>query len=77
MNRKAHFLGLDHTQYHEPTGLSVMNVSTAEELVDIVLEAGSLLIMKGKTQENWLHSLPKTTKVTFPRVNLTFRNIYT
>ena len=39
MNRKAKLLGLDHTQYHEPTGLSVMNVSTAEELVDIVLEA--------------------------------------
>jgi serine-type D-Ala-D-Ala endopeptidase (penicillin-binding protein 7) len=39
MNRKAKLLGLDHTQYHEPTGLSAMNVSTAEELIDIVLEA--------------------------------------
>lgn len=39
MNRKAHILGLTHTQYHEPTGLSVFNVSTADELVDIVLEA--------------------------------------
>jgi serine-type D-Ala-D-Ala endopeptidase (penicillin-binding protein 7) len=39
MNRKAKLLGLDYTQYHEPTGLSSMNVSTAEELVDIVLEA--------------------------------------
>lgn len=39
MNRKAHLLGLTHTQYHEPTGLSVFNVSTADELVDIVLEA--------------------------------------
>jgi D-alanyl-D-alanine carboxypeptidase len=39
MNRKAKLLGLDYTQYHEPTGLSIFNVSTAEELVDIVLEA--------------------------------------
>ena len=39
MNRKAKLLGLDYTQYQEPTGLSAMNVSTAEELVDIVLEA--------------------------------------
>ena len=39
MNYKAHRLGLEHTQYHEPTGLSVFNVSTAEELVDIVLVA--------------------------------------
>jgi len=39
MNHKAHMLGLEHTQYNEPTGLSIFNVSTAEELVDIVLEA--------------------------------------
>lgn len=39
MNHKAYTLGLSHTKYHEPTGLSVFNVSTAEDLVDIVLEA--------------------------------------
>jgi D-alanyl-D-alanine endopeptidase (penicillin-binding protein 7) len=39
MNYKAHMLGLSYTQYHEPTGLSVFNVSTADELIDIVLEA--------------------------------------
>ena len=55
---------------------SLKHIQTKQK-IDIVLEAGSLLIMKGKTQENWLHSLPKTTKVKFPRVNLTFRNIYT
>jgi hypothetical protein len=33
------------------------------------------LEMKGTTQTYWLHSLPKTTKVTRPRVNLTFRTI--
>jgi len=43
MNHKARMLGLEHTQYHEPTGLSVFNVSTAEDLVDIVLEAGKYL----------------------------------
>jgi D-alanyl-D-alanine endopeptidase (penicillin-binding protein 7) len=39
MNHKAKMLGLEHTQYQEPTGLSVFNVSTAEDLVDIVLAA--------------------------------------
>ena len=39
MNFKVQRLGLEHTQYHEPTGLSVFNVSTAEDLVDIVLAA--------------------------------------
>lgn len=43
--------------------------------VSIQLEPGSLLLMKGSTQENWLHSLPKTKKVKEPRINLTFRNI--
>lgn len=43
--------------------------------VSLNLEAGSLLMMKGATQTHWLHSLPKTTKVDTPRINLTFRTI--
>lgn len=43
--------------------------------VSVGLQNGSLLIMKGTTQTNWLHSLPKTTKINKPRVNLTFRTI--
>ena len=41
----------------------------------INLDAGSLLVMKGETQTNWLHRLPPTTKVYTPRINLTFRTI--
>ncbi len=43
--------------------------------VSIVLEKGSLLVMKGTTQTNWLHRLPPTKKVNTPRINLTFRTI--
>lgn len=43
--------------------------------VELILEHGSLLVMKGKTQTYWLHRLPPTKKVTIPRVNLTFRTI--
>lgn len=43
--------------------------------VEIVLEHGSLLLMKGETQTHWLHRLPPTTKVNDPRINLTFRTI--
>jgi len=39
MNYKATRLGLDNTKYSDPTGLSVFNVSTAEDLIDVVLEA--------------------------------------
>lgn len=45
------------------------------EKVDVFLEHGSLLVMKGTTQTNWLHRLPSTTKIKNPRVNLTFRTI--
>ena len=46
-----------------------------QKTVSLVLEAGSLLIMKGETQRYWLHSLPKTKMVDKPRINLTFRVI--
>ena len=45
------------------------------EVVNTFLEHGSLLVMKGTTQTHWLHRLPPTTKVTTPRINLTFRTI--
>ena len=43
--------------------------------VELILEHGSLLVMKGTTQKHWLHRLPPTKKVIRPRVNLTFRTI--
>lgn len=48
-----------------------------EEKVDVFLEAGSLLVMKGETQTHWLHRLPPSTKIHQPRINLTFRTIVT
>ena len=46
-----------------------------KNVVSIDLENGSLLVMKDKTQTNWLHRLPPTKLVTKPRINLTFRTI--
>lgn len=43
--------------------------------IDVILKHGSLLVMKGTTQSNWLHRLPPTKLVAKPRVNLTFRTI--
>ncbi len=45
------------------------------QIVSLNLEHGSLLLMKDETQKNWLHRLPKTTTVSSPRINLTFRTI--
>jgi alkylated DNA repair dioxygenase AlkB len=48
---------------------------TSGEVVSVLLEHGSLLEMKGETQKHWLHRLPPTTKISQPRINLTFRTI--
>ncbi|WP_031427592.1 alpha-ketoglutarate-dependent dioxygenase AlkB family protein [Flavimarina sp. Hel_I_48] len=41
----------------------------------ILLEPGSLLLMKGSTQHHWQHQVPKTAKQVGERINLTFRKI--
>jgi alkylated DNA repair dioxygenase AlkB len=46
-----------------------------KQIISIILEHGSLLVMKDETQVHWLHSLPKVKKIVMPRINLTFRNI--
>lgn len=51
----------------------VFKHKTTGEKVEIFLENGSLLIMKGETQKHWLHRLPPTKKESSPRINLTFR----
>jgi alkylated DNA repair dioxygenase AlkB len=45
--------------------------------VSLILEHGSLLVMAGSIQENWLHRLPPTARITAPRINLTFRCVNT
>lgn len=46
-----------------------------KERISLLLEHGSLLVMKDATQTNWLHRLPPTKLVIKPRINLTFRTI--
>jgi alkylated DNA repair dioxygenase AlkB len=44
--------------------------------VKIPLEAGTVLLMKGATQHFWKHGINKQTVPCGPRVNLTFRMLY-
>ncbi len=46
-----------------------------KEVIKLVLEHGSLLVMKDETQSYWKHRLLTTTKITRARINLTFRTI--
>lgn len=47
----------------------------SKEVVSLNLKPGSLLVMKGETQQHWLHRLPPNKKVQGARINLTFRTI--
>ncbi len=44
-------------------------------VVNVFLESGSLLVMKGSTQTHWLHRLPPAKRIFHPRINPTFRTI--
>ena len=46
-----------------------------DEKVSVLLESGSLLVMRDATQTHWLHSIPKSKKIKTPRINLTFRTM--
>lgn len=43
--------------------------------LDISLPSGSVLLMRGATQDNWKHGLRKLSRPCGPRINLTFRYI--
>ena len=46
-----------------------------KQKTEILLEHGSLLLMRGSTQSYWEHSLPIMKRVKDARINLTFRTI--
>lgn len=44
--------------------------------IKVPLPSMSVLVMRGATQEEWKHALPKSKRCLQPRVNLTFRAIH-
>jgi alkylated DNA repair dioxygenase AlkB len=53
----------------------ILKHKATKSTVKLDLTSGSLLLMAGKTQANWLHGINKQTRPSGPRVNLTFRKI--
>jgi alkylated DNA repair dioxygenase AlkB len=47
------------------------------EKVSTMLPHGSLLVMSGLSQSHWRHRVPKSPSITEPRINLTFRHLFT
>jgi alkylated DNA repair dioxygenase AlkB len=50
--------------------------SLAHPPLGLDLPSGSLLLMRGPTQQHWQHALPKTARPVGPRLNLTFRWVH-
>ena len=50
-------------------------IDDSKKTKNVILEHGSLLLMKGDTQQYWEHEIAKTKKKINVRVNLTFRSI--
>jgi D-alanyl-D-alanine endopeptidase (penicillin-binding protein 7) len=67
MNRKAHFLGMINTKFVDPTGLGVMNYSTAYDLIKLVkgAELYSEIVQASKLSE---------VKIKHKKKFLVFRN---
>ena len=51
----------------------ILRHKRSKRTVKLDLTDGSLLLMAGALQANWLHGINKTAKLVGPRLNLTFR----
>ncbi|KAM7501079.1 hypothetical protein LguiA_025493 [Lonicera macranthoides] len=56
-----------------PSKRSKKNVHSDQH--SFTLKHGSLLVMRGYTQRDWVHSVPKRAKADAVRINLTFRRV--
>lgn len=53
----------------------VLKHNRTKDKIVFNLGGGELLEMKGEIQSYWKHTIPKSKKVHYPRINLTFRQI--
>jgi len=55
-----------------PRKFAFKHAATAQK-IELMLDAGSVLDMRGPIQQHWYHALPPSRKIKDLRVNLTFR----
>src|SRR3546814_51955 len=60
---------------HERTFILKPKFNRPGDTHKLRLASGSLLVMAGATQRNWVHGIEKETTSCGPRVNITFRRI--
>ena len=55
--------------------MTLRHRSRKDQKREVALTTGSLLVMAGETQRNWMHAIPRSKTVHAERINLTFRLI--
>jgi len=58
-----------------PRLFQLRNYHHKKQVITLDLEPGSLLVMKGASQKEWEHRIPKTKRPVGARINITFRVI--
>jgi alkylated DNA repair dioxygenase AlkB len=56
--------------------MTIRSKSTPRKVLDLDLEAGSLLVMSYESHLNYLHGIPKTREAVGPRISVAFRQTY-
>lgn len=69
MNQKASTLEMSHTKFADPTGLTVMNVSTAEELIKLVQAASTYKLIVEASNKPTILVPSKKNKLVFYNTN--------
>ncbi|KAI9790149.1 MAG: hypothetical protein M1816_005349 [Peltula sp. TS41687] len=63
----------DFLMKHKPTTPHPPNASNNRRPIKFPLQSGDMILMRGPTQSNWLHSIPKRSDGGRGRINITFR----
>jgi alkylated DNA repair dioxygenase AlkB len=58
-----------------PRKFELRRYDTKGPVISLMLEPGSLLIMRGESQKYWEHRLPRLSSPAGARINITFRQI--
>jgi len=70
MNAKAFSLGMYNTRFTDPTGLFYTNVSTAEDLIKLVLEASSYYVVVDDSNKSVItYNVSKNRNISFGNTN--------
>lgn len=74
LRRKAP-AGVEIAKSNNPMGSKGTGPAATRPTEKFLLSDGDLLLMRGRTQAEWEHSIPKRANLNSGRINITFRTV--